>query len=371
MIYSPGKEFGEANLNFVVEDKRPYRFYLGADNTGIETMGRQRLMAGVTCGNFLGLDQLLTYQYTTAYHLNRFQAHTIQYVVPVPWRHLFNFFGGYSFVKPELGFPIESRKGHSGQISFRYVVPLGGPSRSVQEISCGFDYKNTNTTATFSELIANFGSSVNLSQFVLEYQWHREWSWSRLDVNLNGFYSPGSWLANETNEDYQSLREKAKNEWIYGKGSIRYLQRLGKDFNAILWLQGQYTSASLLPSEQFGIGGYATVRGYDERQLNMDDAFLASLEIRSPLIPLISMIRSKKIKDSLQFLAFVDYGWGRNRTLYEGEPNVAYLLGVGPGLRYTLDPSIAVRLDWGIKLEKKALYTGGNSEVHFSATISY
>lgn len=371
MVYSPGQEFGMTDLTFAVEDRRTYRLYAGADNTGVETTGRERFFTGITFGNFLWMDHLFTYQYTSSYDLKRFQGHTGQYMAPIFHRHLLNLYGGYSTVDPHMPFPSMKHHGENGQASLRYVIPLKSNPRSTQDLSLGFDFKNMNNTVTFSELIVNFGRSVNLSQFVFEYKSHQEGKSARFDFDVQLFYSPGALFPHQSNADFDSLRKGAKNRWGYGKGSIRYLQNLPKQFTMTAWIQGQYSSANLLPSEQFGIGGYATVRGYDERQLNMDNAFLSSLEFRSPLIPMVSMLRSSPVKDALQFLAFIDYGWGGNRNLLPGEPKTTYLLGAGPGVRYTLDPYLAARLDWGIKLHKRELFTGGNSEVHFSVTMSY
>jgi hemolysin activation/secretion protein len=371
MVYGPGQEFGTTDLTFMVQDRRPYRFYAGVDNTGVETTGRQRFFGGVTLGNFLWLDHLFTYQYTSSYDIHSFQGHTGQYIAPLSWGHLLNLYGGYSTVNPHMPFPSIRHHGENGQASLRYVIPLKAAPRALQEFTLGFDFKNTNNTIAFSELVLNFGRSVNLSQFMIEYKSQQEGKAARFDFDLQLFCSPGPLFPNQTNVDFSSLRRGAKNRWFYGKGSMRYFQNLPKEFSMTLWLQGQYASASLLPSEQFGIGGYATVRGYDERQLNMDNAFLSSLELRSPRIPVVSMLRSSPAKDGLQFLAFIDYGWGSNRTSLAGEPSPEYLLGAGPGIRYTLDPYLAARLDWGIKLHKKEIFTGGDSEVHFSVTLSY
>jgi hemolysin activation/secretion protein len=371
MVYSPGTKFGTTDLALTVEDRHPLRVYAGVDNTGIETTSRQRFFTGITFGNFLWLDHLFTYQYTSSYDVKRFQGHTGQYMAPLPWGHLLSLYGGYSTVDPYMPFPAMHHHGQNGQTSLRYVLPLNTRPRSTQDLSFGFDFKTTNNTITFSELVVNFGRTVNLSQFALEYKRHREFKSARFDFDVQVFYSPGAIFPQQSNEDFESLRKDAKNHWIYGKGSIRYFQLLPQEFTMTLWLQAQGSSANLLPSEQFGIGGYATVRGYDERQLNMDNAFLSSVEFRSPLIPMIAMIRSFPMKDALQFLAFIDYGWGKNKNLFPGEPLSSYLLSVGPGIRYTLDPYLAARLDWGIKLHKKKIFSGGGSEIHFSLTMSY
>lgn len=370
-IYAPGKEFGTTDLILAVDDARPIRVYCGADNSGVASINRQRLFAGLSFGNFLWLDELFSYQYTTSYDFKTFQGHTGQYMAPLPCGHLINMYGGYSTVEPPLPFLMVKNKGTTAQTSFRYIMPLKTHPRTTQEWSVGFDYKFTNNTILYSEEIENFGNYLNLTQFVMEYKRHQEVRTARFDYDLQAYYSPGEILPHQEDARFNKLRNGARNNWFYMKGSFRYLQALPKNFQLSLWMQGQWTSASLLPSEQFGLGGYSSVRGYDERQLSMDSAFLSSLEIRSPLIPLVTMFRSTPAKDALQFLGFLDYGWGHNNHSVATEPNMSYLLGIGPGLRYTLDPYVSVRLDWGIKLHNAALFTGGASEVHFNVNLSY
>jgi hemolysin activation/secretion protein len=371
VIYAPGKEFGTTDLVLAVDDSRPIRVYCGADNSGVASINRQRLYAGLSFGNFLWLDEVFSYQYTTSYDFKSFQGHTGQYMAPLPCGHLINMYGGYSTVEPPLPFLMVKNKGTTAQTSFRYIMPIKTHPRTTQEWSVGFDYKFTNNTILYSEQIENFGNYLNLTQFVMEYKRHQEVRTARFDYDLQAYYSPGEILPHQEDSRFNKLRNGARNTWFYMKGSFRYLQALPKNFQLSLWLQGQWTSASLLPSEQFGLGGYSSVRGYDERQLSMDSAFLSSLEIRSPLIPLVTMFRSSPAKDALQFLGFLDYGWGHNNHSVATEPNMSYLLGIGPGLRYTLDPYVSVRLDWGIKLHNAALFTGGASEVHFNVNLSY
>ena len=51
---------------------------------------------------------------------------------------------------------------------------------------------------------------------------------------------------------------------------------LAGDWQARLLLNGQLTRDALVPGEQFGAGGGATVRGFDERDLSPDSGVLAN-----------------------------------------------------------------------------------------------
>ncbi len=380
-IYAAGKEPCTTDLIIPVDERKPWRVYGGADNQGVPTIRRQRIFTGVGFNFYLGCDHNFNFQYTTAYVPKTFQSYTGQWMLFLPWKNILNFYGGYSTVQAIASFPEKSNRGVFIQASGRYTVPNLIGLRYPIEFTVGFDFKRTNTSLLFSELFTNTASIANLSQFVCDARWNYEGDISRIELVGEIYYSPGQLLGDETLAQYNGLRPGATPNYVYGKGAIRYTQWLPSDFELILWMRGQLASAPLLPSEQYGLGGFDTVRGYDEYQLNMDNAFNLNFEIRSPGIEIIRYIRKFKVKDSLQFLAFIDYGIGRNKFPLPGEASPSWLLGVGPGARYTLDPNIALRIDWGWKLKKVpntppgggvvVPYSGGPSMVQFSATLSY
>lgn len=371
VIYAPGKEPGTTDVTLAVDERRLFRLYAGVNNTGLDRDQRQRALVGFTAARILGIDNMLSYQYTTSYDLKAFRGNTAQYTSYLPWEHILSLYGGFSTLRGKLSYPGSHNAGWSGQASARYKVPTLIGHRLSMDYTVGFDYKATNNSVEFSELFAVVApKTVNLSQFVFEWEMTKDWDIARLECSTEFYWSPGAMLSNEENSLYQMLRPGAINHYLYARGTIRYTQRI-RDFSLLIWMRGQLSSAPLLPSEQFGLGGYDTVRGYDERQLSMDDAIVTNVEIRTPPISMISMIRKTKIKDALQFLVFCDYGWGKNKFFTPGEPSPLYLLGIGPGLRYTLDPYLTARVDWGWKLKDESFYTGGESMVQFGLTMSY
>ena len=258
------------------------------------------------------------------------------------------------------------------QTSARYVAPLKIYPYLEHEITAGGDFKRSNNTFEFTEQFPRIGNNVNLTQLVLGYSGNYERNALRLDFTGNLYWSPGKWLADQTDAAYASLRPGAVNHWVYFRGSFVYLQKLPKSFSLSLLTAGQISSQPLLPSEQFGLGGYDTVRGYEQREVNKDNAILASLEARSPGLQIAKKVKpSSKIPDALQFIAFIDYGWGINIDTIPGTDKADYLIGAGPGIRYTLEPYLTLRLDWGIRLHNKKSFEGGWDRLHFNVTASY
>lgn len=371
IIYAPGEEEGTTDVILDVDERRSYRFYAGAENTGVPSTDRQRWFAGFNWGNAFGLDHIFAYQYTASYDVDKFQAHTVQYIAPLSWHHILDVFGGVSWVHPDLEDPSSDSRGFSGQASGRYIIPFFLGMYLRQELIFGFDYKRTNNTVEFTDDLPGFGKNVNLTQFVFVYAGIFERNSYRLDFEGGLYWSPGRWLSDQSNDDFDSLRNDAKNHWVYFLGSISYLQRLQKSFSLYLLAEGQLSSQNLLPSEQFGLGGYDTVRGYNQREVSTEYGLLLSGELRLPAMPLFSNLKRMKRADAIQFLLFLDYGYGRYKKKIPNEPKNQYLMGIGPGIRYTLEPYLTARIDWGIKLHQDPRYGGGKSMVHFAVTGSF
>ncbi|MBU6446735.1 MAG: hypothetical protein KGQ49_04985, partial [Verrucomicrobia bacterium] len=281
VAYTPGSERNTTDVILEVQDRRPYRFYVGFDNSGVVTTGRQRVFAGFSWDQVFNLDHTFFYQYTTNYDIKRFHANTLQYMVMLPKETILNLYGGFSIVHADLPNPARHNKGTNAQVSARYHVPIT-PARSfTQEWIVGFDWKNTNNTMEFVDAAPRFGHTVNLTQFVIGYQWGWDRGSNFIRSGVETLFSPAQWLSNQTDADFQTLRPGANNTWVYAVCFFNYRRALPRSTSYVFFMRGQWSSTALLPSEQLGIGGYDTVRGYDQRQYNADNGFYLSNEFHT------------------------------------------------------------------------------------------
>ncbi|MGE0198106.1 MAG: ShlB/FhaC/HecB family hemolysin secretion/activation protein [Simkaniaceae bacterium] len=364
VIYSPGEIAGTTDIRLLTLDRCPWRVYAGVDNTGYDETDNTRLFAGVNWGNVFGLDHILSLQFTCAPHVDRFWAVTGHYTIPLPWRDTWVFYGGYSQVHPKMPNPSLRNTGYAAQASTRYnfiMKPLPG---YLHDLNVGADYKRTNNDIEFGGDEV-FRQSVNLTQLVAGYNGAYASEWVKASLTFELFYSPGTWLPDQSNADYEQVRYKGNAHYLYGRFACAPIIRLPRDFAFALTLRGQVATHNLIASEQFGLGGYNTVRGYKERAVNVDDAFLASAELRSPSL---SFIGQRVFKDMMQFLIFLDYGIGRNVQREPEEKRSEYLLGFGPGVRYDINPYINFRGDLGIQLHK---LDSRGFRFHFGLVASY
>jgi hemolysin activation/secretion protein len=123
-------------------------------------------------------------------------------------------------------------------------------------------------------------------------------------------------------------------------GQFQWVQQLSPRALLVTRLDTQLTADSLLPIEQFGIGGIGSVRGYRQNQMVTDNGVFGSLEVRLPLTSDPSV---------LQLTPFFEAGTGWNNS-EATDPDPSTLVSLGLGLRWLITSGLDLRLDYGIAL---------------------
>jgi hemolysin activation/secretion protein len=374
LVLAPGDEKGLTDIEIRMSDRLPLRIYMGADNTGNSATEYTRLFGGFTWANAFNLDHTFTYQGTVSPNFSEFYSHTLNYVAPLSNRHVFVVFGGYSEVKPDmLGL---TSHGTSLQASARYQIPFGEVGTGkMHEIVFGGDYKNTNNNLTYLGLdqIPIVAKRVDYVQLMVGYNYGFQNRSHRVSISGSLYGSPGETFGDSSKRNFDRLRPNAANYYLYGRLYLEYTYTVSPNLMSFYFCeQGQMATNPLLPGEQFGVGGYNTVRGYGERVINADDAFVSTFEVRSPKFPLFSKIwGGKKYPDALDLHAFVDYAYTHELSTQPQQPTSPQLLSTGFGLNYSLDPFISLRFDWGVRLLTVLSEEVGGNHVHFGLIVGY
>jgi len=368
-ILSPGAQKGTTNLEVVTQDRFPLRVYTGGDNTGVASTGRGRYYAGLNWGDAFFVDDLLNYQFTSNSTYNKFHSHSLNYLSFLPWKHLFMLYGGYAEIHPKL--PDFHHTGKEAQGSVRYKIPFKPLYTNFQhQLYAGFDYKYITSALFFVDKLISpipvTQKAVNVTQEMLGYSLEYTPRHHALSFQMELFGSPFKWLPHQTNHDYSSFRHDAKPRYFYGTLALGDVYTFSSKDSISALLRAQGSANTLIPSEQFSLGGYNTVRGYPESVFISDNGICANLELRARPLSLFS-----KTKNALTFLAFMDYGWGYNYHAFDGITKTAQLWGTGPGLRYTIGPYASVRVDYGFKLHSVRFGGSDLGMWHVSANISY
>lgn len=346
VFMEPGQSVGTTDLTVRVRERNPVRVYAGVDNTGTKVTGNNRVNLGVNFGNVFGRDHQFSYQYTTSFNFDSYRAHSATYIVPLSSRQTITVFGAFADIKGDLPAPF-ALKGRSQQLGLRYAIPLEKISGWKQSFSSGLDYKRTNNNLEFGGAGVST-SSADILQGVLSYDATQGDSSGTTALTTNLFFSPGRLSSGNTDANFQTLRALAQSKYAYANAQFRRVTQLPRDFSWHLSGEAQVANGNLLGSEQIGAGGYATVRGYNEREVNGDEGVLLRNELRTPLFRAAEFGLGDR--GQMQGLTFLDYGVVRNKRLLPGEVKRVSLSSVGFGLRYELAQSVSARFDYGWQL---------------------
>lgn len=130
--------------------------------------------------------------------------------------------------------------------------------------------------------------------------------------------------------------------FVSWRGQSQWVRRLDEDFLFLLRGDAQLSGGSLVPLEQFRIGGVNSTRGYRQDLSLGDNGLFASAELRIPVA------RFKKFDGLVQVNPFFDLGTVWNSD--DIEITNATLPALGVGLNLALGDNFNARLDWGIPL---------------------
>ena len=367
-VYEPDKvEFGKTSVLLRVEEQRQWSADLGYEDSGNRITSDDRITAGVTWGKAFGvMDNQFRYAFTFDPSLEALRAHSASYYAPLPWRHGLRLSGYYVDVKGQVD-THSSLQGSAYQISARYEVPLPALRKYQHEASIGLDFKNSDNSLIFGAFKDNTPTEV--FQIAAGYSAALPDPFGKTALSIQGYYSPGNVtdLNNDTQFDKNHTRAEAN--YAYARFNLERSTTLPAGFTWIFRGMTQVASGNLITSEQFGMGGYATVRGYEEREANKDEGFFISNELRTPPFGLLQMFRKAAGWDEkLQLLGFWDYGQAHNFKPTPFEHSFTEMSSVGAGLRYRLSRHFELRFDYGWQLTDSGESRTGSTQQRRSSS---
>ena len=377
LIYTPGADVGTTDLVLKTEDRLPVRAYLGYEDTGVaptinRTWLRNRWLAGVNWGNAFGADQLLSYQFTTSDDFTNVRAHALSYAIPLPWRHTLSFSASYSKSETTTGSTLLNGVGWGG--SLRYTVPLPGAARFAESLAVGFDWSRSNSNLDFGGL-SQYSKPIEIRQIAAEYQASLQDGWGATALGASFYYGPGNWTPANADSRFAQARQAADSNYSLGRFTLERVTRLPWNWSISARGGGQIASGPLVPAEAYYIGGWDSVRGYEQADTHGDEGVTLALELRTPPIGLGRWFHWKSAPDQFQWLTFLDYGTARVLQPLPGEPRTSERCGAGIGVRYTVGRWVSFRCDYAWQLiDPGPIQTVSNTfagRTHIGLTISY
>jgi hemolysin activation/secretion protein len=382
-------DLGETDVNLNVQDRFPLRPYIGYDDAGFTVIGEDQFFAGVNWANAWGLDHRINFQFTSDTDFDKFKSYAGSYTIPLPWRHEIVFFGAYADLRPDLSqlnntnFSTLNNNGSAWQTSVRYLIPLPRIGTNFDHtLSAGFDFKRTDSPLFFNQAGGNslqlLTNEIDVAQFTLDYSGQLRDKYGATAFSVGGVYSPGDLTDYNKDSTYNEFAVGAKANYGYARGELRRETLLPGRFSLYNRLAGQYSPDKLVPSETFGLGGFATVRGYNERVVNGDGGVLVTTELRTPPLIISNITRKENARDWIMGLVFLDYGWSYTDKTAAGFRSSYNLLSIGGGVRFEIADNLRIRFDYGFQLKRDyvnspsaSLENQPENRMHLGAELSF
>ncbi|WP_413173833.1 ShlB/FhaC/HecB family hemolysin secretion/activation protein [Anabaena azotica] len=333
------------------------------DNGRSPSVGSFRRGVDFKEANLLGLGDTLSLGYTNTDGSNTIN---LNYKLPINPRNgtvWFGFNQGWNHVIEEP-FSILDIQSQTRSYEFGYRQPL--IQRPTQELAVelSFSRQESQTELGLND-IGGFPlyagadedgkTKISVLRFTQEYN---QRSNQEVFAVRSQFSLGVDWFGTNINDDAPDSRFFA---W---RGQAQWVRQLAPDTLFLAKGDIQLAADSLVPLEQFGLGGQLSVRGYRQDTLLTDNGILFSAEFRLPIL------RTSNQGGLLQLTPFIDVGQGWNTKGDNPSPNM--LIGTGLGLLWKQSNNFSTRLDWGIPLtsvdsEKRSLQENG---LYFSVQYS-
>jgi hemolysin activation/secretion protein len=380
VLLQPGEQPGEVDARVSVVEQPVQRFTVQLDNTGTERTGRLRLSLGWQHANVAGRDQVASLLLQTApEHPSRVKVASAGWHAPLYDSLMaLDAYAAYSDVDggntpTAVGNLQFAGRGRAFGLRLGRLLPRLGEVD--QRLSLGLDYRAYLNQCAISGLpdgaCGSAGESVSVQPLSVEYALRsdgvgRPWS---VAVSAQHNLQLGGGLASDAH--FAAVRPGAKPRYTTLRANGAAALPVAEGWTLQGRAAAQFTDDALVPGEQFGIGGAASVRGYEERELAGDRGAAASLELLGPDVAALAGW-TRALPMLLQPFAFADVGWIENRlaTPCLPERTRCTLAGSGLGLRLQ-------RSDLLAKLAvAQALKAGATTErhdwrVHASLALSF
>lgn len=338
-------EVGQSILIVRVDEASPWIAGASVDNYSPASVGSERIGAEVGYRNLTGLGDSLTASYDRT---TRDGAHIFDFNYRIPVNPMNGTLALRTVIdrneivqSPFNNFGIEGES-ELYEISFRQ--PLTRTTREEFALSLGFSHKD-GQTFLFNDIPQPFGIGPDENGISRVSAFRIGQDYVRRDVQgawaLRSQFSLGVDAFGATvNED--PIPDSRFFSWL---AQVQRVQRLGDDHLLIVQADLQLTPDSLLPSEQFVIGGGQSLRGFRQNARSGDNGFRISVEDR------ITLRRDEAGAAVFQLAPFFDMGavWNHpdNPNLL---PDQTFLAGIGLGALFQITPNVNARFDYAIPL---------------------
>ncbi|GAB4528087.1 MAG: ShlB/FhaC/HecB family hemolysin secretion/activation protein [Pleurocapsa sp.] len=359
---SAGVRPGTSLLDIEVEEADVFNLTASYNNGRSPSVGTIQRSISLNYGNLLGFGDKFNFNYTNSKGSNSFD---FAYGFPVnakngTIRMAVGTNSNEVVEEPFTPLDIESES-HYYELNFRQPIIL----KPEQEFALGLSFsRQASDTFLYGDIpfYLSRGADNNGETRISAFRFYQEYvnrDESKVFA-LRSQFSVGVDLFNATIND-----DAPDSTFFAWRGQSQWVRRLGEDFLFLVRGDVQLAGSSLVPLEQFRVGGVDSARGYRQDLSLGDSGVFTSAELRVPIF------RISKIDGLVQIAPFVDVGTLWNNDDVEIENST--LPSVGLGLNFSAGESFNARLDWGIPLTDVKNQSGSLQEdgVYFSLNYNF
>ncbi len=375
VVFQPGERRGQVEALVVLEEAPVERWQISMDNTGNDATGKYRLALGYQHANLMDSDSVLNVRFVTS-PTELSSVAVLNSSLRVPLYASKTFLEWSALVSNTQSIPSQTAAGELrftgkgvsfGARALRLLPSLG---EYKHQVSAGVErrrYINDCSLGVFGAAgCGTAAASVDVLPLTLAYVVQKP---GAVLASLQWIQNLAVGSAGRT-PDFNAARPGADARYrlmrgsAVGGGSIDPRWSFGWQVNA------QYSLSPLVPAEQWGIGGQASVRGYPERVVAGDSGMNAGFEIRRVIS---DAGPSREGGASASITAFVEAGAVANRLGTSCDVGRARcdIAGAGAGLLLQPAKGTSARIDVARAGKRIAQVPRGDWRLHFTVSHTF
>ena len=340
--FRAGQVPGTLDVDLRVDDHLPLHASVEVNNDHSPNTTSLRTTAAARYTNLWQAGHSLSFTYSVAPEKrSESEVYSASYTLPFMSSRWSMMLYGYKSNSNVAALGGTNVLGNGYQIGLRGVYRL--PSQgNLQTISFGPDFKNFKQDIFVGGKPAGSAPILYLP-VVAEYSFATASENSSFDATLGATF--GLRTIKRTNcvvtefgqpcEQVDQFRDRSANSnenFVHLNLGLNYSRSTKSDIVGVLRINGQFADSPLVTNEQYGVGGFSSIRGYLQSEAVGDSGVNGSIELRSPsLSPMLG-----KLVDDLRFYAFADGGYAHVRAALPDQTSDFSLVSVGGGVRVRL-----------------------------------
>jgi hemolysin activation/secretion protein len=367
-----GAKPGDIDADVNVTDTRPLQVLAGYNNTGTEATGRGRVSVGIEHANLFDRDHVGTLQFQTSpEEPGRVRIFSGGYRVPLYAQAAsLDAFVAHSTVRNGVTATTAGPLSFTGRGTIaglrvnRYLDRIGEYDHY---LTLGLDrraYKDDCAIGDFGA--AGCGpAAADVTTAPLSLSYTGQKSGAALGYGLTASVSVNA--GGSAGTSFAAARPGAQRRYRLVRASAFVDKPLAAGITLSGRMDVQYSADRLIPAERFGIGGGASVRGYEERELNGDHGILLRIEAAYAGF---AWARGARV----QPYVFVDHGRVENRgdlPCLALDATACRLTGAGLGARATLPRRASASLDIARAMHRGATSDPGRVRAHVTLNLAF